>query len=282
MAGPIRVYFDHNVVDHAVKRHKITDGQVDRLRSIGKGGIFQLTLSITNLDEIIAGLQSRRPERPEQAIEQLRLIRDVIGFAYLLKPPDQLLTHALFDFAFDLPPRESVIVMPTAMREHLERLADATRVEIEYATQIAAEVRGQIDENDEALRRAREQALRELEGRRPKQHFIPYWRDVADGFAEGYAGHVGVWERCRERGMDRLLAVPCMAMAIGAAASMVYAKLVEGRATDRGDSRDQAHAIAASTADIFVSNDDEFRQLLKRVPMIAPAVMSLEEFLASS
>ncbi len=237
MAGPIRVYFDHNVVDHAVKRHEITDGQVDQLRSIGKDGIFQLTLSITNLDEIIAGLQSRRPGRPEQAIEQLRLIRDVIGFSHLLKPPDQLLTHALVDFAY---------------------------------------------ENDEALRRAREQALRELEGRRPKQHFIPYWRDVADGFAEGYAGHVGVWERCRERGMDRLLAVPCVAMAIGAAASMVYAKLVEGRATDRGDSRDQAHAIAASTADIFVSNDDEFRRLLKRVPMIAPAVMSLEEFLASS
>jgi len=108
MAGPIRVYFDHNVVDHAVKRHKITDGQVDQLRSIGKSGIFQLMLSITNLDEIIAGLQSRRPLRPEQAIEQLRLIRDVIGFGHLLKPPDQLLTHALVDFAFDLPPSESV------------------------------------------------------------------------------------------------------------------------------------------------------------------------------
>src|SRR2546428_11367966 len=201
MAGPIRVYFDHNVVDHAVKRHKITDGQVDRLRSIGKGGIFQLTLSITNLDEIIAGLQSRRPERPEQAIEQLRLTRDVIGFAYLLKPPDQLLTHAFVDFAFDLPPREAVTVMHPVMREHLERLADATLVEIEYFTQAAAKVRDQIDGDYEALRGARERALHELEGRRPKQRFIPYWRDVADVFAEGYAGQVGVWERCRERGI---------------------------------------------------------------------------------
>src|SRR5437879_12899694 len=121
MAGPIRVYFDHNVVDHAVKRHKITDGQVDQLRSIGKSGIFQLTLSITNLDEIIAGLQSRRPERPEQAIEQLRLIRDVIGFAYLLKPPDQLLTQALFAFPFDLPPRASLIFVPTPIPAHLLR-----------------------------------------------------------------------------------------------------------------------------------------------------------------
>src|SRR5438046_5155434 len=282
MPGPVRVYLDHNVVDHAVKRHKITDGQVDQLRTIVNGWTSQRNVSITNLDESIAGLQSRRPGRPEQAIEQLRLIRDVIGFSHLLKPPDQLLTHALVDFAFDLPPRESVIVMPTAMREHLERLADATRVEIEYATQIAAEVRGQIDENDEALRRAREQARRVMEGRRPKQHFVLYWRDVADGFAEGYARHVGVWERCRERGMDRLLAVPCVAMAIGAAASMVYAKLVEGRATDRGDSRDQAHAIAGSTADIFVSTEDELPRLLTWVSMIVPAVMSLEEFLASS
>src|SRR5437879_13057762 len=104
----------------------------------------KLILNITNLDEIIAGLQSRRLLRPEHAIEQLRLIRDVIGFGHLLKPPDQLLTHALVDFAFDLPPSESVIVMPTAMREHLERLADATRVEIQYRSEVAAEVRDQI------------------------------------------------------------------------------------------------------------------------------------------
>ncbi len=278
MARRTRVYFDHNVVDHAVKRHNITDEQVDQLRSIGKGRTFDVTLSITNLDEIIAGLRS---PRPEQAIEQLRLTRDVIGFAYLLKPPDQLLTHAFVDFAFDLPPREAVTVMHPVMREHLERLADATLVEIEYFTQAAAKVRDQIDGDYEALRGARERALHELEGRRPKQRFIPYWRDVADVFAEGYAGQVGVWERCRERGMDRLLAVPCVAMAIGAAASLVYAKLGEGQATDRSDSRDQAHAIAAATADVFVSNDAEFRRLLKRVPMIAPAVMSLEEFLAS-
>jgi len=171
--------------------------------------------------------------------------------------------------------------MPPVMREHWERLADATLVEIEYLTQTAAKVRDQINENYEALRRAREQALRELEGRRPRPSFVSYWHDVADAFAEGYAERAGVWQRCRERGMDRLLAVPCVAMAIGAAASMVYAKLVDGRATDRGDSREQAHALAASTADVFVSNDAEFRRLLKRVPMITPAVVSLEEFLAS-
>src|SRR5207249_11602414 len=100
MPGPVRVYLDHNVVDHAVKRHKITDGQVDQLRSIGKGGISRLTLSITNLDEIIAGLQSRRPARPEQAIEQLRLIRDVIGLSHLLSPPDEVRTDAVGHFAF--------------------------------------------------------------------------------------------------------------------------------------------------------------------------------------
>src|SRR2546425_12886526 len=123
MVRRTRVYFDHNIIDHAVKRHTVTDGQIDQLRSIGKGGTFELTLSMTNLDEIVAGLQSWRPE---QAIEQLRLIRDVIGFAHLLKPPDQLLTHALVDFAFDLPPRESVTVMQPVMRQQLERLADAS------------------------------------------------------------------------------------------------------------------------------------------------------------
>src|SRR2546426_357465 len=138
MARRTRVYFDHNVVDHPVKRHNITDEQVHQPRSMGKGRTFDVTLSITNLDEIIAGLRS---PRPEQAIEQLRLTRDVIGFAYLLKPPDQLLTHAFVDFAFDLPPREAVTVMHPVMREHLERFPSRPPAEVACFPQAPAKAR---------------------------------------------------------------------------------------------------------------------------------------------
>ena len=55
----------------------------------------------------------------------------------------------------------------------------------------------------------------------------------------------------------------------------------EKRGAQQGDSRDQLHAIAASAARVFVTDDPQFARLLKRVPVNAFAVLSLPEFIAS-
>ena len=60
-----------------------------------------------------------------------------------------------------------------------------------------------------------------------------------------------------------------------------YARVVEGRRADRGDSRDQQHALMASAVDVFVRNDAELRCILQRVPLIAPAVVDLDQLLVS-
>lgn len=62
---------------------------------------------------------------------------------------------------------------------------------------------------------------------------------------------------------------------------MMYAVVIEGRRADRGDSRDQQHALMASAADVFVTSDGGLRHIVQRVPLIAPAVVDLNALLVS-
>ena len=68
---------------------------------------------------------------------------------------------------------------------------------------------------------------------------------------------------------------------VGSSASMMYAVVVEGRRSGRGDSGDLRHALMASACDVFVTSDAALRHVLQRVPLIAPAVVDLNGLLVS-
>ena len=151
--------------------------------------------------------------------------------------------------------------MPVAMRHHVEQLVRADEREIADFVE-AAESRD------------------ELGPRHKSEPFAQYWREIAPAPVEAYADKVGVWRKCRDEvGMDKLLSTPSIGMMVGANASMIYAVVVEGRAARRGDSRDQQHALMASAADVFVTDDGPLRHILQRVPLIAPAVVDLDGLL---
>jgi hypothetical protein len=255
----------------------VSGDEVDRLRAAAKDRAITPKLSFVNIDEALAALVNHQP----LALELLRLIADFFGLDRMIKPPDQLLTDDFVDLAFGDPRRRPEVQMPAVIRHHLEGLLLAHEREIADFIQAAAEAGDQINELWEGLKRARDQARGEIEPRHKKQRFGQFWRDVAPWLIEVYADKVGVARRCRELGVEKVLATPSVGMMVGSSASMMYAVVVEGRAAKPGDSRDQRHALMASAADVFVTSDGGLRHILQRVPVITPVVIDLNQLLVS-
>jgi len=275
-------YFDNNALNDLVGLRGVSSDEVDRLRAAKKDGAITPVLSFVNIDEALAALVNHRA----RALDLLRLIADFYGLDRMIKPPDQLLTHHFVDLAFGDPLRPADVQMPTAIRENVESLLREDERAIARFVEAAAAARDQINEQWDGLKRARDQARAELasrlEGMRhgPMPTFAQHWRDVAPALVEAYADHVGVWRLCRDEiGMDKLLATQSVGMMVGANASMIYAIVVEGRRADRGDPRDQQHALMASACDVFVTSDAGLRHVVQRVPLIAPTVVDLGELL---
>lgn len=79
--------------------------------------------------------------------------------------------------------------------------------------------------------------------------------------------------------MAGLLDLRGVRMAVGINLSLAYAETFEGRAPDMGDSRDQQHAVSASAADVFVTQDPKLLILAARIPETGLRVMDLRSFL---
>ena len=113
--------------------------------------------------------------------------------------------------------------------------------------------------------------------------FEQYWREAAIRAAEDAAQRVGVLDECRARGIEGLLEIPSVRMAVGSALSLIFAQAREksAQAPRRQDSRDLQHAVmAASSATVFVTDDGKLLRTVKRVPMPRFDVVDLPEFLA--
>ncbi len=110
--------------------------------------------------------------------------------------------------------------------------------------------------------------------------FEEFWND-APLWAEAFADHFGFGDVCRERGLEGLLEVRTVRLCVGAAKSIVYSQVAKGRQPDLGDWHDVWHAIMASVADVFVTQDKRLAEVLARVPgNDCRVITSLDELLA--
>jgi hypothetical protein len=67
---------------------------------------------------------------------------------------------------------------------------------------------------------------------------------------------------------------------VGSSVALVYAQLVNGRSPWESDSRDMHHAVMASAADVFETDDERLRDDLCRVPDLPFEVRTLPELVA--
>ena len=120
--------------------------------------------------------------------------------------------------------------------------------------------------------------------------FNKFWDEhkdrVARTFVEGVSQDVNqsdLSRLCGDRGVE-LLDIRCVRLAVGATISLMYSHFYnEGLQIPRvrqSDAADVRHIIAASTAEIFVSNDSRLCNRLSGVPMTDGfRVLQLDNFL---
>ena len=272
------VYFDTNVFDHLHKRLGFSDGDLSALKASKAEGHVSFLLSVPLIEEIFCAIKAD----PVLTIRELFLIFELGDWTKVLKPSDLLVSEAIAAYANGTPRSSPFLAADHPVVNGLRILANPTQRDIDELVPMIEESRAHREEFREGMRTAREQVLKvakKLRGQKPS--FMDCWTRLAEPFAEGYAGRAGQLDACKARSIAGLLELRSLRMAVGVNLSLIYAETFEGRAPEMGDSRDQQHAVLASTADVFVTQDGKLANLLSRIPIMGLEITDLRSFLDS-
>jgi len=122
--------------------------------------------------------------------------------------------------------------------------------------------------------------------------FLDFWCEQRERVARTFVELVGndrnqrdLWRLCAERGIAGLLDIRAVRLSVVTTVSLMYSQFYnEGKQIPRpkkSDAADLRHAIAASTAEVFVTNDHGLHNRLSAVPMEDKfRVFLLDTFLA--
>lgn len=257
------VYFDTNVWDHIYKGVHVSESDFQALSRAVKAGEISVLLSLTNLEEVLSALRSRRG----LAIGELRLILSLADRQRLLKSHHLLVSDDIKSYAVTGTSSSPFITDP-AIQSRVWSLHRSSDKDIEDLLVVAEATEKQKERFSAGMRAARKKVLSDAKKlKRRHSSFKDCWERLAGTVAENLAAHVGVSDACKKRGINGLLELRSLRLAVGMNLSLVYAQTSEGRTPKRGDSRDIHHSILASAADKFVVHDKEFRRLLSRVPI---------------
>jgi hypothetical protein len=274
-------YFDTNVVRSlaANQRELILSMKIKR-------GLFVI-LSVAVIEELLSSVDK---VGHATAIQRVREYLDLVDINRIAKPTDLLLTDDIRSYA-----RTGNVSSPLLQQPDRDHFAigmfDALRQTSRRATAtisgIVAEVRNQkehfkfrMTENLQAARTELESAAKRGE---KSPAFPEYLASTSANFARSLADHIGLGEDCEKRGIDGLLRIRSVRMTVGIGLSFFYAQMIERLQPQIGDAIDQKHAVmAASRAEVFVSNDRRLRRFANRVPMERFIVTDLVPFVSTS
>jgi hypothetical protein len=279
-------YFDANVYDHIDKGY-IPAEEVDAVRTAINRGAMVPYFSLIDVEEVVGQWETDRPA----AVRKLRLARDLVGFRRMLKPTFMLMEDGVRAYAAGKQPPAPILPRDQRLfiQRELNRIAADSPTLSREVSGIVADVRRTKESFRDSMARALERTLAELkpetysDEERRALTFEGFWARAAGPWAEAFAERVGVAPACRERGLDGLLNVRAVRLAVGAALSLVFSQVIERRKPDLGDGYDQWHAIQASAVEVFVTRDTRLARHLMRVPILDFRVLtSLRELLQST
>jgi hypothetical protein len=253
-------YFDRNVYDWLRKRHKVTDAEVQMLVEAVQSSKIHIMVSDSNYNETI----------PVISPEEKRLLTKLGG--EVIWHWKSLVGYDVIFFAFNMSPlpRYSFEVS----KGELDEFIDKTLYDKALADGI---IEGIVTENIKYG-----DSLRNIATPKPEKNpptLAEYFNRYAPYVAEMVAERFSVLEFCRHRGIDGLLAVPSVRAFVGILISIRYAKDYKGTKGYNSDGFDITHAVYASVADIFVTNDERLLDRLREIPALSYEVINLRTLL---
>ncbi len=278
----LTIYLDTTVYDHIDKGY-ISPSEVLTLRAAIARGDIVGHLGVGNVEELLGQWKTDRGA----AVRKLRLARDLFRFESLLKPPMETITDALRSYADGKPlpspflAEEQRRIVAPALTDVLDgglRLSAAMSEMVEHVRRLKETFVSSMRERGVAI--AARMLAPDAKGQYPS--FEEYWAAMAVEFAAAFADRYGFGEACRLRGLEGLLAVRPVTLAVGGGMSLLYSNVVDGRHSRDSDLYDLWHAIVASRVNVLVTRDKGFARVLNRVRIEAFTVAtSLSEVLGA-
>jgi hypothetical protein len=278
------IYFDTNVYDHLVSiKNDITEADELALHNAVRSGLISILPSMVNIEEILTAIK----KYPDISQAMIRLILSLADFQRVIKPFPIFLRNDIKRYASGKPlkkPFDSDDLIKSNLRDYL----NYSPINNKYLLNVLNIVQNEKKEYMNKMKKARKMVRQvAIKFKDKVNSFDDYWNH-AEKFATDLAEYEGVIEKCKKRGIRGLLEVRSVRLRIGYDLSYMFAQTFGGlnplkpeeRLKPRiGDSRDLAHAVSASAAEIFVTHDLNFADLLKRIPMDNFEVLDLHGLL---
>lgn len=264
------VYFDRNVFDRIRRQIYVTDADYLTLRNAIQNENIVIPLSFVLLEETLPVLKTTafKIQAERQILEGLvywemvvndhvhLLNKDFLAYAQGDPLPSRFITLTLTPDEFFNPSPQQLLEL---------------KAEIE-------EIRRQKQDGLASMKEARIRFLERLKFPSTGT-FEEYWEAAALPLIEEHAEDLGVLEQCKERGLDGLLELKSVKLYVTWYLSYTFNHFIKGERLLQSDPRDHLHAVSASVADIFVTQDSRFARLLKRVPINEFEIIDLQTLL---
>ncbi len=270
----INIYFDTNIYHHIYKRYHITEADYKILVSAIETRQIIIFPSLLNIEEILGAFE----KNPNIARAKIKLLIKLADFDKLIKPPDMLLRDDILSYASGHYLNKPFL-MDESLKAKLLDFLDPNKEDISEILSIVREVKKQKEDFMKKMKHAREKTLPvAMQLKHKVNGFTDYW-EHAQLFVEDFAERAGALNECKSRGIEGLLSVRSVRLAVGQLLSYIYSQNFEGRTSKSGDSRDLQHALTASAASNFVIEDGGFERLLRRIPIENFEIMKLRGLL---
>jgi hypothetical protein len=282
----LRAYSDTMVYDRIAKGQTPRD-DVEAVCSAQARGQLVVYPSVMDVEELLGQWETRRTD----ALLRLRKMRDTVGFSPMLKQPADLLGEAILAYAAgrEPPPVTLGAEHQKAMADYAHGILDGDEgIVNEVLPRVVAEVRAMKAEFPRWWHEARVRVWDAFPAsERRRVNFPAYFASDAEAWAEDIVRRrfgAEIADACRARGLDGLLALRPVRLCIGASMALVcdttFGDGVQTSEPRPGDCYDFWHAIAASAADVFITDDRPFARRLKQVPIEGLRIVgSLRELL---
>ena len=274
------VYFDTNVFDHLERRlNGVTEWDLYRIRKAVQHGCIRVVVGYLNIEETLF-IVSSQPKRVEARV---KLIFELGDKELVIRSCKDALDNDFRSYANNQPiqsPFESLT--PQLESDLWSFAAPIVKSDMRKLKRVIYKTSQIKKEHLDFMKQARKRTKLLAPSYAIEGHpFDDFWRNNSGWLAEGLAKRRRVLGKVKKRGLPGLLKLKSVALAVGANLSLIYSHHFEGRNPMSGDSRDILHAIAASSADIFVTNDKRLEAVLARIPVGGFQVMNLRSFLNS-
>lgn len=261
------VYFDRNVINRIKKQLIVSDADYLLLRSAVRDGRFIAPISITLLEETLPIVEVRSALK--RTMEQ-QIMTELFNWDWLVKPHMDLLSDDIKSFAkgealsfpfLSLNMRHDEFFNPEGQsRKEILRIIEETKLQKDAQFEDMKEARRQYQERFKTP---------------PINSFENFWDQFSGQAISRIAEGLGVLQECNDRGLEKLLRVKSARLYSAWRLAYDYNTLIRGRKIMKSDSRDHHHAVLASVADIFVTEDQRFAEMLRQVPIEGFEVIDL-------